>query len=255
MRKYQYSLIGKTINGIIILDYANRPNNIKSRDKYYLCKCICGNKKIMSAKSLKAGLFCGASIHRVDNLIGHIFGALTVKKLSHTKKRGAFWLCLCKCGTEKVIEAQDIKKGHTKSCGCLSEFFRKQTCMKRYGVEHNMQDRNIALKNVRSHNNTYIKYHWETKEELICQASWESKVIDYLNSNKIQFKWQHKIFKMPNGKTYRPDLYLIGKKIPWIEIKGYFRKDAKNKWKWFHNKCKPNSELWNESKLKEMGIL
>jgi hypothetical protein len=32
------------------------------------------------------------------------------------------------------------------------------------------------------------------------------------------------------------------------------REDAKEKWEWFHSNY-PNSELWNESKLKEMKIL
>ena len=59
--------------------------------------------------------------------------------------------------------------------------------------------------------------------------------------------------KMPDGKTYRPDLYLFSTR-KWIEIKGYFRKDAEEKWNWFQT-IKPNSELWNESKLKKMGIL
>jgi len=70
---------------------------------------------------------------------------------------------------------------------------------------------------------------------------------------KIDYNWQPQIFTMPNGKTYRPDLYLPDSDV-WIEIKGYFRKDAKIKWDWFH-KEHPNSELWNEEKLKEMKIL
>lgn len=40
----------------------------------------------------------------------------------------------------------------------------------------------------------------------------------------------------------------------WAEIKGYFWDDAKEKWKWF-NEEKPNSELWDKNKLKEMRIL
>jgi len=58
---------------------------------------------------------------------------------------------------------------------------------------------------------------------------------------------------MSNGHRYYPDLYLFSTK-KWVEIKGYFRKDAKEKWEWFQT-IKPNSELWNEQKLKEMGIL
>ena len=59
---------------------------------------------------------------------------------------------------------------------------------------------------------------------------------------------------MPNGKTFRPDCYLIGKRKPWIEIKGYFRQKNKEKWDWFHKKY-PNSELWDKKKLKEMKII
>lgn len=31
------------------------------------------------------------------------------------------WLCLCDCGKEVVASAADLKKGHTRSCGCLQK--------------------------------------------------------------------------------------------------------------------------------------
>jgi len=58
---------------------------------------------------------------------------------------------------------------------------------------------------------------------------------------------------MPDGRTYRLDLYLIDED-KYVEIKGYFRKDAQEKWDWFH-KTHTNSELWNKKKLKELKIL
>lgn len=108
----------------------------------------------------------------------------------------------------------------------------------------------IISKNI---NNSYVLYHWKNNEELICQGSYEKRVVEYLNNNKINFRWQPKIFIMPDGRTYRPDLYLFSAK-KWIEIKGYFWDDAQEKWEWFKS-TRPNSELWNEVKLKEMGIL
>jgi len=39
-----------------------------------------------------------------------------------------------------------------------------------------------------------------------------------------------------------------------LKLSGYFRKDAKEKWNWFH-KTYPNSELWDKEKLKEKRIL
>jgi hypothetical protein len=109
------------------------------------------------------------------------------------------------------------------------------------------------IKRARSSNNSYILYHWKTGEELVCQASWEKKVVEYFNANKINFRWQPRSFLMPDGRKYYPDCYLFSTK-KWIEIKGYMREHNKNKWEWFH-KEKPNSELWNGPKLKQMGIL
>ena len=98
----------------------------------------------------------------------------------------------------------------------------KKTNLERYGVEHNMHSPELALRAARSSNISTIKYHWKTGKELICLASYEAKTVDYFNSNQIDFLWQPQTFKMPDGKTYRPDTYLPDQGI-WIEIKGYMR--------------------------------
>jgi len=123
----------------------------------------------------------------------------------------------------------------------------------RHGVRHATQNAVIALKAAKSSNNQHVKYHWKTGEELVCQASWEAKVVDYLNDSRIAYDWQPKVFAMPNGKTYRPDLYLTDKNI-WVEIKGWMRAEAQIKWDWFKSEY-PTAELWDKKKLKEMGIL
>jgi hypothetical protein len=130
---------------------------------------------------------------------------------------------------------------------------RKKTCVARYGVEHVAQDKDFSIKGAKSSNNSVVKFHWKTGEELVCQASYESKSVDFLNKNQIDFEWQPKTFTMPSGKTYRPDMYLVESNT-WVEIKGWMRKDAQEKWDWFQSTVS-NSELWNQKKLKEMGIL
>ena len=80
------------------------------------------------------------------------------------------------------------------------------------------------------------------------------KVVRYLNKNQIEYSWQPEVFKLSTGRTYRPDLYLIDQDL-WIEIKGFFLGMAEEKWNEFHSIIKPNSELWNLQKLKEMKIL
>lgn len=129
----------------------------------------------------------------------------------------------------------------------------EKTCLERYGVKHASQNLEIALKAAKGCAKRSFRNHWKTNEELVCIAGWEPKVVDYLNANKIDFLWQPQIFKMPNGKTYRPDLYLVGED-KWVEIKGLFRLDSKIKWNWFLTQF-PNAELWDQKKLKEMKIL
>jgi hypothetical protein len=135
----------------------------------------------------------------------------------------------------------------------------RKTNLERYGVEHLSQDPSYALTHAKKLQNTTLKIHWKTGEELICQAGYEPKVVDYLNSKKIDFLWQPQTFTTPlftksgTAKTYRPDLFLIEPNT-WVEIKGYMRPHSQIKWDWFLTQF-PNAELWNEPKLKMMGIL
>lgn len=129
---------------------------------------------------------------------------------------------------------------------------RQVTILTKYGVKYPCQNPTIALKQARKSNYSQIKYHWKTNKELVCIGGYESKTVDYLNKNQINYHWQPKIFIMPNGKTYCPDLYLPDQDL-WIEIKGYMRPDALEKWQWF--KAKYKAELWDKPKLVEMGIL
>lgn len=55
------------------------------------------------------------------------FGRLTVLSRSEpdVRKRRA-WICICECGKERIVDPQALKKGSSKSCGCL----RDELCTK-----------------------------------------------------------------------------------------------------------------------------
>lgn len=135
-------------------------------------------------------------------------------------------------------------------------FIREQivkTNLKKYGVKCTAQDPTTRMKQAKSANNSTVLRHWFSGEEIICQGSYERNAIYYFNNNKIDYNWQVQTFTMPSGKRYTPDCYLPNED-KWIEIKGYFWDDAQEKWEWFHSEY-PNSELWNEKKLRNMGII
>ena len=66
---------------------------------------------------------------KAPNLKGQRFGRLLVLEDSGERKdRKVVWVCLCDCGNIKDVRSGDLKRGHTKSCGCLrDEVTRKRS--------------------------------------------------------------------------------------------------------------------------------
>lgn len=52
------------------------------------------------------------------NIAGQRFGRLTVIERVESPRAQAQWRCVCDCGKETVVRSQDLRNGHTKSCGC-----------------------------------------------------------------------------------------------------------------------------------------
>jgi hypothetical protein len=57
---------------------------------------------------------------RFKDLVGQKFNRLEVKEYAGKMKRGqSRWLCLCDCGTIKIVQGFKLTHNETKSCGCL----------------------------------------------------------------------------------------------------------------------------------------
>ena len=265
-------------------------NNIKNHNRW--CP-KCAIKIISEKNTLQDGLAIARkiAIERGGRCLSNEYISIETKMewecskqhrwfaILNSIKNANSWCPICsKIANGDKIKTKDglkIAQQMAQSCGgkCLSlEYIGARYKMlwecavkhQWYALFYNIQSGHWCpecgnINKSRSQTNSTILKHWKTDKDLVCQASWEKAVVNYLNNNKINFRWQSKTFKTPflklNGenRTYRPDLYLFSTK-QWIEIKGYFRGDAQEKWDWFR-KEHPNSELWNKEKLKEMKIL
>jgi hypothetical protein len=58
-----------------------------------------------------------------EDLTGRKFGRLTATKVNPAKSKGegAYWDCLCDCGGRVTVIASSLKRGNTRSCGCLHQ--------------------------------------------------------------------------------------------------------------------------------------
>lgn len=68
-------------------------------------------------------------------LEGQTFGRLKVLNYEGTSDYGiALWKVRCSCGTEFVAYSMNLRKGYTKSCGCLrSEMTAARNAKRRVG--------------------------------------------------------------------------------------------------------------------------
>jgi len=71
-------------------------------------------------------------IGKVVDRTGHRNGLITVVSLHSAPNGRARWNCVCDCGTEKVIPADTLAKGRSKSCGCQTQNFKSKK-MTRHG--------------------------------------------------------------------------------------------------------------------------
>jgi len=63
-------------------------------------------------------------------MIKNKIGRWTV--IAQAKSKGVYkhWLCQCQCGTKKIVSQSDLRRGNSRSCGCL----RKELLIKRSSI-------------------------------------------------------------------------------------------------------------------------
>lgn len=124
-------LIGQRFGRLTVIKRDWDKGNKKG--SYWKCKCDCGNEKSISNGALKSGATqsCGCLNKDINSqpkeildMVGKKFGYLTVIERAGTHitsggQKKPLWHCKCDCGNETDVISQDLKSGHTKSCGCM----------------------------------------------------------------------------------------------------------------------------------------
>ena len=122
--------MGRRFGRLVVID---RAENDKFGHRHWVCKCDCGNIKIVKADSLKRGhtQSCGCLhsevVHSMKfiDLTGQKFGKLTAESY-HAESGKVYWKCKCDCGNYTTVVSQNLKNGHTQSCGCISGSFGEE---------------------------------------------------------------------------------------------------------------------------------
>lgn len=150
------------------------------------------------------------NIEKLNYYINKRYGKLVIKSIHYTDgtKTNTKVNCICDCGNKKIISLRTIRRGRTKSCGCLQK-------------EKSSQARKARSKHDKSHTRLYRTYH-----SMIDRCTNEScksykdyggrgiKVCDeWLNDINKFFDWaKHNNYndnlfldRIDNDKDYTPD--------------------------------------------------
>lgn len=99
----------------------------KAGHQFWFCKCECGNIVEINGDNLRRGLTksCGClhkeTIHKLlfNDITNQSFGKLTALSYE-TRADDIYWLCQCECGNQSWVKGNNLKNGHTQSCGCIN---------------------------------------------------------------------------------------------------------------------------------------
>lgn len=130
--------------------------------------------------------YSGKGLHRLSKkYIGKTYGKITISEIVGIKSKHIMVKVRCECGKTKIVDINDIKRRHTKSCGCLANGPNPNKRRFRYGDTY-------ALRQPEHKAWMHIKYMAQYYEYPICDR--------WTNKNKGYFNFLEDMGRKPNSK-------------------------------------------------------
>lgn len=135
----------------------------------WLCKCNCGNQKIVKTEHLRSGICksCGCLQKEsarengktmLINLTGKRFGKLTVLKYAGSNRGRSQWLCECDCGNQVIVNQMELSHNDTLSCGCLRSSYGELMIEKILKENNLLYQKEYSFQDLLSENNIPLRF-------------------------------------------------------------------------------------------------
>lgn len=137
------------------------------------CLCDCGKEIIVRAHSLKNKFTrsCGclfsdalkeSNKRKFNDISGTKFGRLLVIKFVERKNCENMFECRCDCGEIVKVSAHSLRRGATKSCGCLQKEIVSKISMQRRGSKCYNWNPNLTDEERKHRRNNQGQKKWKT---------------------------------------------------------------------------------------------
>jgi hypothetical protein len=164
----------------------------------------------------------------VEDLSGSKFGQLLViRKLPKISNIAVSYICLCDCGIYKNIQAQSLKNGVTKSCGCLRIKATKERCQTHGNrVNRHKTDEYVAWTSMKercyNEKNTHYK-RYGGRGIIVCDR-WRHSFEIFLADMGKKPSPKHSIDRIDNDGNYEPS------NCRWATKKMQYSNRSDNRW-------------------------
>ena len=136
--------------------------------------------------------------------IGEKYGRLTiielVGKTAHGSKQ---YHCLCDCGNETIVLGTELRRGHTKSCGCLFKEVQLKTMTKHGKRYTRIYEIWVGMKQRCENPNKKAYEHYGGRNICICKE-WHSFEAFYDWAMANGYKEGLSIDRINNNGNYEP---------------------------------------------------
>lgn len=207
--------IGNRYGRLIVI---KRMPNDKHRNATWLCKCDCGNTIITTGQLLRSGhtQSCGC-LHKEQLSqrskkqipFGTRYGHLIVIDNAPSGKNGRTrYQCKCDCGSKIIVDANNLRQGVTKSCGCI----RSQGEIKISNILHNNNINFIkekSFKDCRSPKNRVLRFDFYVNNNYLIEYDGEQHFYSSFGLDAFKSTQKHDKIKNEYCKTHNIPLIRI----------------------------------------------
>jgi len=127
------------------------------------------------------------------------------------------------------------------------------------GKKHTSETKEKIAKALVGNNNGLGRGKQTEYKGILFKSTWEAKVAEYLDEINVCWVYEEKNYLLDEKRSYRPDFFIYdenGVFVKLIEVKGYFRKENKDKFELFKEKYSDILvELWDKTVLKELNLI
>lgn len=153
-------------------------------------------------------------------MIGKVFGRwFVLEEAGRDNSRNIMYLCKCECGNEKIVSGRQLRRGYSRSCGCLNTESRTKHNLSYTRAYNAWQKMKSRCEN--TSDKQYINYGGRGIS--ICER-WQDVELFYEDMGECPEGWQ--IDRVDNNGSYEQG------NCRWVEQKTNAQNKSSSKW-WF----------------------